>query len=130
MMKPRKAYLVEKFHAGFGFRVSPVLVVDHTPGGTHAHVVLLNVSEKRAWVPTLAASPLAVRVADLASTRLRALAKVALHLADIETELSAHIAMTPPAPPAAKPVAGMTAAESSRPAPPPRRNRLPWYQTQ
>lgn len=89
-MKLKKAYLLQGSHTGFGFRVSPVIVVSHEPGGKTALVLFLNMTEKTAWVPVLAKPGLTVQVADLASTRLKALAKIALRLRDLEESLALH----------------------------------------
>lgn len=135
-MKPTKAYLVEESHTGFGFRVSPVIVL--VVNGDMARVALLNITENSAWVPTLGHN-WPVRVANLASTRLRALAKIALRLRDVEERLAPHFAIQPePSRSAttATHVGGRTAAPARVPASPtsgarthggPRRGRTPWY---
>lgn len=132
MSKPRKAYLLAESHEGFGFRVSPVLVLDHDPKTRTARIAFLNVSRHSAWIPT-AGIGLTVDAANLASTRTKALAKIAVRLHDLETALAAHLALPAPERAPAPAPAVMTSGPAT-PAPQPtpggprRPNRRPWWQ--
>lgn len=96
-MKPKKAYLLQEAHRGFGFRVSPCLVVDHRAGEKLALVMLVNIGPESSYVPVIARPGIWVSVDDLASTRLKALAKIALRLRDLEERLFVHTSLTPDA---------------------------------
>lgn len=130
MNKPRKAYLVEESHTGFGFRVSPVIVL-HVEGRL-ATVALLNVTPGKAWIPTLGAQ-WPCRVENLASSRAKALAKIAFRLRDLDESLTLAFAQAADAA-AAQPAAPVTTRIESPARHPtsggPRRRHVPWWQNQ
>lgn len=84
MQKYRTAYLLQPPLSGFGMRVSLVVVLVWVKGARRATVALVNANANgTAFVPRLS-EPMCVSVDDLASTRLKALAKISLKLRDCE----------------------------------------------
>lgn len=101
MQKPKKAYLVQESCTGFGLTCFPVVVLNVHADGKFATVSVVNVTEnrlngnRRARIPLLG-SQITVRVEKLASSRIRALAKIAFALRDLDEPFEIELAMSQP----------------------------------